>query len=140
MKSRTIPCTQWILVIFFAMTTVCGFAQRTITWKGGTPGMTNDWFCPQNWSSTSLPDEFSDVIIPDVSSSTFAPPCITEGTVEINSLMLQSNATLSICYNASLIVISHMEGLDHGKVKGEGQLIRKEDLLPMVTRMMALRP
>jgi hypothetical protein len=138
MKLSKLPVTQWILAILFTMSTVCSFAQQRITWKGGTPGMENEWYCPQNWSSTSLPDEFSDVIIPDVSSSTFAPPCINEGQIEINSLRLLSNASVTIADNASLTVISYIEGLDLKKVKGEGQLILKEDL-PSMSRLMTLR-
>ncbi len=139
MKSSKLHGTQWILAILFTLTTVCGFSQRTITWKGGTPGMKNDWFCPQNWSSTSLPDEFSDVIIPDVSSSTIAPPCIKEGKIEINSLMIQSNASITIDVDASLTVISHIEGLDTDKIKGEGQLIRREDITTVMIRSVAVR-
>ncbi|MBL0008582.1 MAG: hypothetical protein IPP25_15760 [Saprospiraceae bacterium] len=79
MKPSKLPGTQWILSVLFTLSTVYGFSQRAITWKGGTPGMQNEWSCPQNWSSTSLPNEFSDVIIPDVSSSTFAPPLYQGG-------------------------------------------------------------
>ncbi len=138
MKSTKWLSTHWILAILFALSTVNGFSQRSITWKGGTPGMSTDWYCPQNWSSTSLPDEFSDVIIPDVSSSAFAPPCITVGKIEINSLMLQSNASLTIADDASLTILSHNEGLNWGKIKGEGQLILKEELPPMI-RLMTIR-
>lgn len=139
MKPSKLPGTQWILSVLFTLSTVYGFSQRAITWKGGTPGMQNEWFCPQNWSSTSLPNEFSDVIIPDVSSSTFAPPCIKEGNIQINSLRLQSNASLTIADDASLTVISHIEGLDLYKVKGQGELILQENDSPVMTRMVTLR-
>lgn len=139
MRSSRYSSMQWILAILFAMSTVSGFAQRTITWKGGTPGMTSDWFCPQNWSTASLPDEFSDVIIPDVSSSTFAQPYLKVGDIEINSLRLLSNASLTIVDKASLTVISYIEGNTLDNVKGSGQLILKEQQSPAVARMMALR-
>jgi hypothetical protein len=138
MKSSKWLSTQWILSVLFVMGTTCGFAQNTITWKGGTPGMKNDWYCPQNWSSTSLPDEFSDVIIPDVSSSTFAPPYIKSGKIEINSLRLQSNALLTIDDHASLSVISYIEGFTSFKVNGGGQLILKEHQQATMIRLVAL--
>ena len=139
MKPSKLPGTQWILSVLFTLSTVYGFSQRAITWKGGTPGMQNEWSCPQNWSSTCLPNEFSDVIIPDVSSSTFAPPCIKEGNIQINSLRLHSNAFLTIADGASLTVISHTEGLDSLKVKGQGELILQENDSPVMTRMVTLR-
>ena len=139
MKTSTSITTQWILAIFFSLSTISGYAQRTITWKGGTPGMMNEWNCPQNWSSTSLPDEFSDVIIPDVSASTFAPPCIKDGKIAINSLMLHSNASLTIEDEASLIVTNHIEGLRWDGIKGQGHLIRREDLSPVMVRLMTVR-
>ncbi len=139
MKTSIWPGTQWILGILFAMSTVTGFAQRTITWKGGTQGMEHEWYCPQNWSSTSMPDEFSDVIIPDVSTSTFSPPCIQKGKIAINSLMLHANAILTIEHEASLIVTNQIEGLHWDKIKGQGQLIRKEDLSPVMVRLMTVR-
>lgn len=139
MRSSIYSNMQWIVVILFAMGTVSGFAQRTITWKGGTPGMTCDWFCPQNWSSASLPDEFSDVIIPDVSSSTFAQPYIKDGDIEIHSLRLLSNASLTIVDEASLTVISYIEGHTLDNVKGNGVLILKDPQPPVMARMVALR-
>lgn len=139
MKSSQIACPQWILAILFTLSTVYGFSQRTITWKGGTPGVENEWTCPQNWSSTSLPNEFSDVIIPDVSSSTFAPPCIKEGNIEINSLMLHTNASLTIADEASLTVITFIEGMDLYKVKGDARLILKANQSPVMARMVTLR-
>jgi hypothetical protein len=131
--------TQWMLTILFSVSTFCGFAQRTITWKGGTPGMVNEWYCPQNLSSTSLPDEFSDVIIPDISASTFAPPCIKDGKIAISSLMLHANAILTIEHEASLIVTNQIEGLHWDKIKGQGQLIRREDLSPVMVRLITVR-
>jgi len=139
MKTSIWPGTQWILAILFGLSAVSGFGQRTITWKGGTPGMEHEWFCPHNWSSTSLPDEFSDVIIPDVSTSTFSPPCIQKGKILINSLMLHSNASLTIEHEASLIVTNHIEGLNWDNIKGQGQLIRREDLSPVMVRLMTAR-
>jgi len=50
-----------------------------------------------------VPDEFSRVIIPDASTSTFHNPVLKEGEVEVWSLQILSGAMLCIGKNASLI-------------------------------------
>ena len=96
------------LVILFCLT--FGFqpltnAQRTTTWKGGTPGRPSDWYCSTNWKEGREPDEFSNVIIPDVSTSTFFYPVLRSGEVEILSLLIQPRASITISENARLIII-----------------------------------
>ncbi len=71
-------------------------AQKTATWKGGTPGRPAEWNCSTNWKEGRVPDEFSRVVIPDVSASTFHTPVLNEGAVEIWSLQILSGATLQI--------------------------------------------
>ncbi len=139
MKSSFQTATPWILVLLVILIAGNSYAQRAITWKGGTPGMKNDWFCPQNWSTSSVPDEFSDVIIPDVSTSTFASPVIKSGDVEINSLQILSNAVLTIDKAASVIVTSRVIGLTPGKIKGEGRLILEDHSDQGITRLVADR-
>lgn len=137
MKSQYLPATQWIITILLLLVAGNGYTQRAITWKGGTPGMKNEWYCPQNWSTASVPDEFSDVIIPDVSTSTFASPVIKSGDVEINSLEMHTNATLTIEGKARLVVVSHVEGLTLAKLKGEGKLILEDRAAPKITKLVA---
>ncbi|MBP7240133.1 MAG: hypothetical protein KBA14_07890 [Saprospiraceae bacterium] len=137
MKSTNLPKAQWILTLLGILIAFSGFSQKSITWKGGTPGMKNDWYCPQNWSTTSLPDEFSDVIIPDVSTSTLAFPEIKSGEIEINSLMMHSNTLLMIGEDATLMVTGNIEGLTAAKLPGAGRLLRVESTLSVVTEYMA---
>ena len=137
MKSQYLLATQWIFTILIMLIGGNGYSQRPITWKGGTPGMKNDWFCPQNWSSASVPDEFSDVIIPDVSTSTFASPVIRSGKVEINSLEIHASALLTIDKTASVVVISHVAGLVPGRLKGEGRLILEDQSTQCITKLVA---
>lgn len=125
------------MTFLLMLVSVGGYAQKEITWKGGFPGKNNDWFCAQNWSTSSVPDEFSNVIIPDVSTSTFAPPMIRSGQVEINSLNMLDNASLTITKGAILIVNDSMEGVKSSKVKGEGKVIRKDELEPLVVKLFA---
>lgn len=79
-------------------------AQRTATWKGGTPGKISDWNCPTNWKEGRVPDEFSNVVIPDVSTSTFSYPIINS-EVEIFSLICDAPARLKILDGGGLTVL-----------------------------------
>lgn len=100
-----------VLALVFSLTTTAfsqqrpiDSSQRTTTWKGGAPGMENEWNCPKNWSNYSVPDEFDNVIIPDVSTTTQAAPVIKNGKVEVNSLYMDTNAKLIVDESAQLVV------------------------------------
>ncbi|MDZ4682236.1 MAG: hypothetical protein SGI94_17475 [Saprospiraceae bacterium] len=71
------------------------YAQGATIWKGATPGRETDWHCPSNWSTHAAPNEFSDVVIPDVATSTCALPVIFAGEVEVNALYIHPNAGLT---------------------------------------------
>jgi hypothetical protein len=137
MKSNSNHIILRLLTILLLLVTVSGYSQKAITWKGGFPGKKNDWFCAQNWSTSSVPDEFSNVIIPDVTTSTFAPPMILSGKVEINSLNMLDNASLTLTKGAILIVNDIMEGVTASKLKGEGKVIREAELEPVVVKLFA---
>ena len=98
-----------ILSIAATLTLILGFgtslsAQTIITWKGGAPGQEQNWNCPKNWSSYRVPDSFTDVVIPDVSTTSLAAPIISTGVFEVNSILLQSNANMTIEKGAQLVV------------------------------------
>lgn len=82
-------------------------AQKTATWKGGTPGRVSDWNCATNWKEGRVPDEFSNVFIPDVSTSTFNYPIIKNGSVEIASLQCAPGAKLTLLNHAEIIVLDN---------------------------------
>lgn len=90
-------------LLFISVQSLC--AQKIATWKGGTPGRPAEWNCPANWKEGRIPNEFSKVIIPDVSTNSFHNPALNEGEVEVWSLQILSGAMLHIGENASLIVI-----------------------------------
>lgn len=97
--------------IFLALSLLLSYsntlsAQKTVTWKGGTPGQEQTWNCPKNWSGARVPDAFSDVVIPDVSAGSQALPQIATGTFEANSLRILSNARLTIEQGAQLVVFT----------------------------------
>ncbi len=104
-------------------------AQKTATWKGGTPGKPNEWNCAANWKEGRVPNEFSQVIIPDVSSSSFSNPMVTSGEVEVWSIQIHTGASLRIGKNARLIA---MEQEEHGILAwGEGVLRPGTPLQPL---------
>ncbi len=102
----------------FFFTAICMFllgnttqlqAQKINCWKGGTPGQATNWNCPKNWSTSQVPDEFQNVIIPDVSSGSGVYPTIDEDGMEVNTLVLESAACLTITKQGGLNVINGME-------------------------------
>ncbi len=128
-------CIAGIMMII----SISSFAQKSITWKGGTLGMETEWFCPQNWSTSSVPDEFSNVIIPDVSTSSFSLPVISSGQVEINSLVILYNGSITIAKSAILIVLDMVNGDLQTNVHGEGELILFDNATVTTPRMIADR-
>ena len=100
-----------IFIALFTLISTVTIAQNTVTWKGGTPGNETSWNEARNWSNHKVPNEFSNVIIPDVSSSTFSYPIIEEGIVELNSILVASTALLTIRNSAKLIIYGYAEGL-----------------------------
>jgi len=78
-------------------------SQKTATWKGGAPGRSTDWNCPANWKEGRVPNEFSHVVIPDVSSSTFSYPVI-DAEIEIWSIEYAPTARIKVLDKAHLIV------------------------------------
>lgn len=103
-----------ILVILFTLTfsTNLLFAQQFASWQGGTPGQETNWNEARNWSNYKVPDAFSNVLIPDVSTTTFSAPVIEDGIVELNSILIESNAQLQVDKDAILIIHDHATGLE----------------------------
>jgi hypothetical protein len=98
-------------------------AQNSVTWVGGTLGNPTSWEEPKNWSNHHVPNEFSDVIIPDVSTTTFSSPVISTGKVELNSLKLTPSTKLTIEKPAQLIVFGRTEGLVNENVEILGSFL-----------------
>ena len=105
------------------------FSQKTTTWQGGTPGRENHWDCPSNWSTNTVPNEFSDVVIPDVSTSTQKYPIINEEEVEIKSIEVQSGASLILSRTARIVTEVFA---CYGSCKGCDQRVLIEGNIPPV--------
>ena len=108
MKTPAIFTSLLSAVLFFTLSTTA-LAQKVATWKGGTPGQAAEWNCPANWKEGQVPNEFSQVIIPDVSTSTFNNPVLASGEVEVWSIQIYSGASLRIGKNARLIALEQEE-------------------------------
>lgn len=114
---------RYILIAACTFFATCAFSQKSITWIGGTPGKETNWNEARNWSGHTLPNEFSNVIIPDVSSSTFSYPVIKDGIVELNSLLVVSSALIVIEPGAELIIDGYAEGLTPKTMQLRGSLM-----------------
>jgi hypothetical protein len=117
-------------LLFAALTLISTitFAQQKVTWEGGTPGKETSWNEPRNWSNNNIPDEFSDVIIPNVSTTTFSNPVIKEGQFELNSIVIESNGHLTVDASAKLIIYTHQVDLANQNLTLEGKLFVLDEI------------
>jgi hypothetical protein len=69
-----------------------------------------------------VPNEFSNVVIPDVSTTTQAPPTLHAGQVEIKALLLQSGALLTVGASAELTIFDSVEGISTASVCRDGKI------------------
>ncbi|MEP6794054.1 MAG: hypothetical protein ABJB16_06990 [Saprospiraceae bacterium] len=83
-------------ILFFSLLATYSFSQITSIWKGKTPGHEFDWNWPGNWSTNRLPDDFTDVFIPIDNTLTRNYPIIKTHGVEINSLNMHIDASITI--------------------------------------------
>ena len=95
--------TTIFALCFFTLFSITLPAQITNVWKGGSPGHENDWHYYKNWSLGKTPDVFDAVIIPDVSTTTNRYPVVSSGQIEVQSLDIQSGASLQLCRSASIL-------------------------------------
>lgn len=112
-----------LIIIAITFSTTFLYAQKIVTWIGGTPGSETSWNQPKNWSNHNVPNEFSNVLIPDVSNSTFSNPVIQNGIIELNSLQIESSAKLTIDKMAKLIVHGNAGGIYAHNVDIKGSFI-----------------
>ncbi|MFK7776307.1 MAG: hypothetical protein AB8F94_29565 [Saprospiraceae bacterium] len=112
-----------LIIIAITFSTTFLYAQKIVIWIGGTPGSETSWDQPKNWSNHNVPNEFSNVLIPDVSNSTFSNPVIQNGIIELKSLQIESSAKLTIDKMAKLIVYGKAEGIYASNVEIKGSLI-----------------
>ncbi len=109
------------LVALLTLSTAQLFSQKTIEWKGGFPGHETDWACPQNWSGNTVPNEFSDVIIPDVSTQSRALPVIKSGSVAVRSLSVDAGSIVFVSKGAGLLIFGWGQFEDPASIRAEGR-------------------
>ena len=95
-------------------------AQKSATWKGGTPGNGTDWNCASNWKEGRVPNEFSDVCIPDVSTASGIQPVVRISVAGVNSLTILSGGRLRIEKTGALDVYGWVEIFDAGSIQNNG--------------------
>lgn len=112
---------------FFAAMMILSFgfqisvsAQKPATWKGGTPGNSADWNCASNWKEGRVPNEFSDVCIPDVSTASGIQPVVRCSVAGVNSLTILSGACLRIEKTGVLDVYGWTEIFDASSIQNSG--------------------
>ena len=122
-----------LIILLLTLTSSILVAQKSVTWIGGTPGNETSWEEPKNWSDQHVPNEFSNVYIPDVSTSTFSNPIIKNGIIELNTLEIESTAKLTIQKEASLIVYGNAEGFYANNFEIKGAFIVLDEISEMET-------
>ncbi len=85
-----------VFILFFSLQATHSFSQITSIWKGKVPGHEYDWNWPGNWSNNRLPDDFTDVFIPVDNTLNRNYPIIKADRVEINSLNMHIDASITI--------------------------------------------
>jgi hypothetical protein len=121
MKKPNVQIASLFLLAAFLLLAGTVSAQKTNTWKGGKPGHPNAWNCAQNWSLNTVPNEFQDVMIPDVSSGFNQYPIIDDTENTVRSLTISANAQLTILPTGKLLVIGFEDGtglINQGKIFG----------------------
>lgn len=106
-------------------------AQKQSVWIGGTPGREQAWNCPKNWSNHALPDIFTDVIIPDVSSQSLANPVIRGRLVYIRSLTLEAGSRLTVEKNSVLSIQTFLIQPENQGLEVHGLLRMSEEHQPL---------
>ncbi len=96
--------TVLCLLFFFIFEQATLLAQIQAVWQGGTPGRETRWECSKNWKNSKVPDEFSDVLIPDVAAGSLAFPELDDLTVSINSLRIEGSGQFVIGPHAVLTI------------------------------------
>jgi hypothetical protein len=98
------------------------FGQTQVIWKGGSPGRETKWECPKNWVGNKLPDEFSNVLIPDIVSGSNSFPELDDADVSINSLRIEGESILKIRPHGTLTVYAWVFYPNFKSIDNQGSL------------------
>lgn len=126
--------TRLVCLLFALISTLGLMAQ--VEWRGGFPGQENNWFCASNWSDNHVPNEFDNVIVPDLSTRGNHYPKIKNEEAKVQSLQLHSGSTITINSGAQLTVLGYdLQGgalLNLGTIENHGVLEVVEPVLHAV--------
>lgn len=104
MKKPNVQKASFMLLIVCLFFSISVTAQKINTWKGGKTSQPNAWNCAQNWSLNTVPNEFQDVVIPDVSSGFNHYPVIDDEDNTVRSITICTRAQLTIKPSGVLLV------------------------------------
>ena len=131
MKKPNVQKASFMLLIVCLLFSISVTAQKINTWKGGKTGHPNAWDCAQNWSLNAVPNEFQDVVIPDVSSGFNQYPVIDDAENVVRSITICSHAQLTIMPSGTLSVMGFGDAsgyINQGRIIGYEYLILEYDL------------
>lgn len=106
-----------ILLFIITLTIVSVQAQVKNNWIGGTPGRSNSWDEPKNWSKGSVPNEFSFVVIKSLDNGHCAQPEM-KSEVAIAGLEIHAGAQLVILDSGKLTIDGEFTFTDGIKIYG----------------------
>ena len=92
-------------------------AATYTTWTGGT---STDWATASNWNGGTLPTSTLDAIIP--SGTTYAPLVAASTTVQVNSLTVNSGATVTLGSGAN-ITVNGASIINNGTIAGSSGIL-----------------
>lgn len=88
--------TTAFFIFILSLLSLTTTAQNASTWKGMTPGHERQWSYPANWSRNTVPDEFTDVVIPFDITGGQNYPVLKVPEATINSLYIEHGAHITI--------------------------------------------
>ena len=131
MKKSNAQTASMMLLIACISFSATVTAQKINTWKGGKTSHPNAWNCAQNWSLNTVPNEFHDVMIPDVSSGFNQYPVIEKEENVVRSITICSHAQLTILPSGTLSVMGFGDAsgyINQGEIIGYEHLFLEYNL------------
>ncbi len=98
-------------------------AQKITEWIGGASGREQDWFCNKNWTTQTVPNEFSTVIIKNRFTNKTFYPKIKCGIAKVWNLEMESSAELFIEKYAELWVMNSIQVKNKKYLHSKGKLL-----------------
>ncbi|MDQ3017152.1 MAG: hypothetical protein M3R25_10610 [Bacteroidota bacterium] len=127
-----------ILSMIIMLSTKLLPGQILSIWIGQTPGSERAWQQPNNWSTQTIPNEFSDVVIRTDETLTNNYPIYPSGLTEINSLHICPGAQLYI-RSGDIVVLDNAKSYYHAaQIKRSLWSDRDRDSIPSADNIASI--